>query len=123
MERRQLTLGDFLSRIPDGDIAIASITASELLVGVKRARDPVIRSRRSEFVEDILREVPIVPLDLDVARIHAMIRAELAASGTIIGPHDLIIAATALALEYDVVTENVNEFVRVTRPTAIRPTW
>lgn len=123
MERKRLTLGDLIARIPEEDIAISSITASELLVGVERATDLVTRSRRSVFVEHLLREIPVAPLDLDVARIHAVIRVELASSGTPIGPHDLIIAATALALDYDVVTENINEFSRVPRLTTVQPSW
>ena len=39
--------------------------------------------------------------------------AELAAQGQMIGPHDLQIAAAALALGHDLATLNIDEFGRV----------
>ena len=48
-----------------------------------------------------------------MARVHARIRAQLEAAGQLIGPHDLLIAATALAAGFQLATQNVNEFARV----------
>lgn len=73
--------------------AIAAITAAELLHGVHRA-DGARRQKRSDFVENILATLPIISYDLDVAREHARIWAELQQRGEIIGPHDMQIAAT-----------------------------
>ena len=44
---------------------------------------------------------------------HARIRAELEAAGTPIGPHDTLIAATALRHQATLVTRNEREFSRV----------
>ncbi len=123
MERKHLTIGDLISSIPEDDIAISSITAAELLVGVERTAEPQIRAGRSSFAEDVLREIPTIPFDLDVARVHATIWADLATSGQLIGPYDLIIAATAFAYSYDVVTENIREFSRVAGLQVRRPDW
>lgn len=49
--------------------------------------------------------------------------ARLATSGQIIGVHDLLIAATALANGYDVLTDNVREFQRVSDLTVRRHAW
>lgn len=99
--------------LPDEeDVAIAAITASELLHGVHRA-DPAHRAEREAFVEHVLRVFPVQPFDLPIARVHARLWADLAASGRLIGPHDLMIAATALALGWSVATYNPGEFGRV----------
>lgn len=81
-------------RVPDVDVAIAAITASELLVGVARA-DERHRERRSRSVEEVLRSFEILPFDLPAARQHALLMAWTQASGSPRGAHDLLIAATA----------------------------
>jgi predicted nucleic acid-binding protein len=47
------------------------------------------------------------------ARIDARLSAELAADGTAVGPHDLIIAATALTKGYIVTTRDERSFPRI----------
>ena len=44
---------------------------------------------------------------------YAVLRAELEAAGTVIGTHDLWIAAQALAEDAVLVTDNTREFERV----------
>lgn len=109
-ERGKFSLEDFLASRSEEPVAIAAITASELLHGVHRASRPTIREKRLEFVNRILEMVPVVPFDLPIAKIHAALWAELSLKGKTIGAHDLIIAATALQLGYSVVSFNVREF-------------
>ena len=45
------------------------------------------------------------------------------AEGQIIGHNDLIIASTALANDYDLLTDNVREFQRVPGLTMRQPVW
>ena len=47
----------------------AAISASELLHGVERARDPAVRQRRGAFVEGVLANVPVIPFGLAEARV------------------------------------------------------
>jgi predicted nucleic acid-binding protein len=94
-------------------IVISAITASELLDGVERAADEARRARRATFVERILDIVAVLPIDLDVARVHARIWANLLRQGKAIGAHDLLIAATALAHDLPLLTRNAREFTRV----------
>ena len=96
-----------------GDVYISSITASELLVGVHYAQTQVQCIRRSAFVESILAKIPILNFDVEEARVHASLFANLAMQGKIIGAHDLIIAATAIVHNCAVLTENTREFERV----------
>ncbi len=94
------------------EVAIAAITAAELLAGVQRA-DAAHRPRRSAFVEGILATVPTVPFDLTAARLYAQIEADLATAGTPVDRSDLHIAATALARGWSVATLNRADFARV----------
>jgi tRNA(fMet)-specific endonuclease VapC len=80
----------------DADIAIAAITASELLVGVELA-DGARREARATTVQAILETFEILPFDLDVARHHASLLAHARRTGRPRGAHDLQIAATARA--------------------------
>jgi tRNA(fMet)-specific endonuclease VapC len=94
----------------DQPLAIAAITASELLHGVHRLKGAVARTRAERFVERILGAIPVIPFDLDIARVHARIDAELSAAGTTIGDGDLMIGATAVWLDYRVATRDLRSF-------------
>jgi predicted nucleic acid-binding protein len=106
-----------LARLPAADedepVAMAAITASELLHGVHRLRGAVARTHASRFVERLLDAIPVVAFDLDVARVHARIDAELSAAGTPVGDADLIMAATAVWLDYRIVTRDLRSFPRI----------
>jgi tRNA(fMet)-specific endonuclease VapC len=93
--------------------AISVVTASELLYGVHRAVDPAVRMRRLSYVERVLGGLEPLAISMHVARTHAEIWARLESEGTVIGAHDLWIAATALAHGMPVVTINVWPFERV----------
>ncbi len=112
-ERGRLALDALLAEHSEEPIAIAAITASELLHGVHRATKPTQRSRREAFVEHLLAELPVVPFDLVIARIHASLWAQLAAKGVSIGAHDLLIGASAIALGYDVATHDRRSFPKI----------
>jgi predicted nucleic acid-binding protein len=94
------------------ETGIATITASEFLHGVHRAT-PEHRPRREAFVEAVLAAFPPIPFDLLAARAHARLWAQLAATGTDIGAHDRIVAATAIAVGWKVATANTRHFDRI----------
>lgn len=112
-ERGRLDLEPHVARRRDEESFLSVITASELLHGVHRAAQPRQRAKRSAFVEGILERFPLLPIDLATARAHAQMWAELATAGTLIGPHDLWLAATCLAHGLTLVTANIREFTRV----------
>lgn len=112
-ERRALRFEALLESLGDEPVAISAITASELLHGCRRATNAGIRARRSAFVEALLDAIPILPFGLGEARLHAEIWAELARQGMVIGPHDLLIAASAVARGYGVASMNRAEFARI----------
>jgi len=91
------------------DVAIAAVTAAELLVGVELAGKRR-RERRERYVADVFATIPIESYDLHVARAHARLLAHVRRSGTPRGAHDLIIAATAVAREREIVSADANAF-------------
>ena len=119
-ERGELDLEVALADALDEEVAIAAITASELLHGVHRLKGGVKQAKAERFVERLLDRVPILPFDLDAARVHARLGAELAAKGTAVGAHDLIIASTAVAADFSVATRDLRSFPRITGLTLLR---
>lgn len=114
VERAMQTVGDRLEdRLGGNDeVAITTITASELLHGVHRATEEH-RTRREAFVAAVLEAFPVLPFDLLVARVHARLWADLASSGADIGAHDRIVAATAISVGWQVGTANMRHFDRI----------
>lgn len=82
----------------EDDLAIAAVTAAELLEGAQT------RPHRAAFVEDVLTVLPVVDYGIDVARAHARLLSQTRATGVPRGAHDLIIAATAIATNRELVT-------------------
>lgn len=112
-ERGRLDVRARVGAVEEETLFLSVVTASELLHGVHRAADEGIRARRSAFVEAILESFPLLPIDLPTARAHARLRANLAAAGRLIGPHDQWLAATCLAHGLTLATANLREFERV----------
>ncbi len=112
-ERGRVDLAQHVNERPEEEVFLSAITASELLHGVHRAEHPAQRARRSAFVEGILERFPVLEVDLATSRAHARIWADLAATGSLIDPHDLWLAAACIAHGLTMVTANVREFERV----------
>jgi tRNA(fMet)-specific endonuclease VapC len=112
-ERRTIRIEELLRSLGDEPVAVAAITASELLHGCHRTPDPGVRARRWAFVEGVLAAIPVLPFGLAEARRHAELWAGLAVAGEAIGPHDMLVGATALAHGYSLASLNRREFSRV----------
>ena len=92
------------------DIKIPAIVMAELLFGAEHSE----RTKQNrDIVVSFLAPYEIVPFDATAAEIYARIRSHLASSGNPIGPNDLIIAATVLAHQGVLVTNNQREFQRI----------
>jgi tRNA(fMet)-specific endonuclease VapC len=112
MERGELHLEAVLREHRDERIAISTVTASEMLHGAYRLKGSK-RVATEAFVEALLLALPVLPFDLMSARVHAKLSAELAASGNTIGDRDLMIAATALVANHEIVTRDTRSFPRI----------
>jgi tRNA(fMet)-specific endonuclease VapC len=106
-ERKGATLDRLIA--DEDDVAIAAVTAAELLVGVELA-DPARQQKRSAFVRSVLETVPVENYDLPVARAHALLLAHVRRTGKPRGAHDLVNAATAVAHDRMVVTADARAF-------------
>jgi tRNA(fMet)-specific endonuclease VapC len=96
--------GKLLDAIEDvDDVAIAATTVAELRVGVSLSKGRR-RARREHFIASVLDAISVETYDLEVAEAHAELLAYIRRAGTPRGAHDLIIAATALARDREVVT-------------------
>jgi tRNA(fMet)-specific endonuclease VapC len=112
-ERKRLSLDRHLKQRAEEEFFLSVVTASELLHGVHRATEAAVRARRSAWVEAILERFPLLPIDVQIARAHAQLWADLASRGQIIGPNDLWLAASCIAHGLVMVTANEREFRRV----------
>lgn len=92
---------------PD-DLGVSTMTVAELLFGAAMSSDPV---RSETEVRRLLDVVRTHAFGQHAAAAHARLRRALRAKP--IGPNDLVIAATAVALGATLVTSNVREFGRV----------
>jgi predicted nucleic acid-binding protein len=111
-ERGLLDLAAILERHAAEPAALAAITASEMLHGVHRLKG-ARRARSEALVERLLERLPVVPFDLPAARVHATLSADLRTRGTPVGAHDLLIAATAVLLDYKIATRDLRSFPRI----------
>jgi tRNA(fMet)-specific endonuclease VapC len=112
-ERQRFRLAELFAAHPQERFFIAAITATELLHGVERATSPKRKAARSALVEQYLSHLSVLDFDLAAARRHAALWAWLEPKGAMIGPYDLLIAATALEYDFSVATLNLAEFQRV----------
>ena len=112
-ERGRVNLEERIRGREEETFFLSVVTASELLHGVHRAKDPVARARRAAFVEGVLGNMPLLPVEIATARMHARLWADLAEEGRVIGAHDLWLAATCLTHDLRMATGNVREFRRV----------
>jgi tRNA(fMet)-specific endonuclease VapC len=98
-----------LAVVGEATVCTSIVVACELRFGAKKKGS----SRLEERVDEVLASLEVLPLDKDSDRHYAEIRAYLSRKGRPTGSNDLLIAAHTLALDLILVTENVDEFVRV----------
>ena len=90
---------------------LSSITRGELLYGARRSSRVTDNLR---LLERFFAPFVCLPFDDACAERYGVLRAELSHRGELIGPNDMLIAATALTHDLVLVTHNRREFSRVT---------
>ena len=98
-----------LSKKPS-DIAIPAMVQAELYFGALKSSS---KNKVLETLKRFLAPFEKIAFDPACSIIYAEIRADLEKKGTVIGPNDLIIAATTLAHNAILVTANTREFSRI----------
>jgi predicted nucleic acid-binding protein len=122
-ERRGNTVRQILEYVKTScgeiEVGLSVVTVVELTHGIERADTDVRRQRRQAFVDELIRDVPVHPVTIDMARIAGHIEGEQEARGVSIAFEDLLIAATALQLGFGVATGNVRHFRVVPGPLVV----
>lgn len=101
-----------LQSLRPADLGVPAIVDYELRYGLLRLPEAAATPRLAALAQ-LLRPMQLLAFDGECAAVAARIRADLEAAGTPIGPHDTLIAATALRYQATLVTRNVREFSRV----------
>lgn len=101
-----------LQALRPAEVGVPAIVEYELRYGLLRLPEEAATPRLGALAR-LLRPMQILPFDSECAAYAARIRRDLEAVGTPIGPHDTLIAATALRHQAALVTRNVREFARV----------
>ena len=101
----------FLSISPK-EIKVSSVVKAELLLGAYKSRN---REQTTRKVLNFLKPFEIVPFTDEMTDDYAEIRSELEKSGKPIGANDCFIAATARYKKGIIVTNNADEFSRISK--------
>lgn len=101
---------DKLSMVDADDVAVSSISVSELNYGVEKSQK---KKPNRRYLDNFLSPISIIAYDQSAAERYGLIRTKLEKSGRVIGPLDMLIAAHALSQSLVLVTNNVGEFNRI----------
>lgn len=91
---------------------MSSITAAELQYGAKKRNNRTLTQK----VLSLCNLVTIIPWNEEAASAYAKLRVELETAGTPIGNMDMLIAASAIAENATLVTNNLEHFSKIASP-------
>lgn len=91
------------------NFAISEITLAELTFGAENSTRP---KKNYELIDAFTEHIKILPI-FNAITIYAKEKVRLRKKGTMISDFDLLIGSTAVANKLIMVTENVNEFKRI----------
>lgn len=113
-ERKSLPVPQLIEAIQKAhgeiELSLSPVTVAELVHGIYRARTPEASERRREYIDELVKLVPLHPVTLQTAYLVGQIEGEEAAKGNVLPFNDLLIAAAALEQGYAVLTENLRHF-------------
>ncbi len=91
-------------------LAISVVSVGEIYEGVIGSHNP----DKDEFeLLEFLRKLDVLEIDLETARTFGRERQRLRLIGQMIGPMDILIAATAIQHDLTLLTNNVSDFSRI----------
>ena len=101
---------DLMRSSSPSQFKIPAVVAGELYFGAENSSNA---SRSHLVVAAFLQPYEILPFDDACAHAYSTIRSSLKKRGRPIGPNDMLIAATAIANQAILVSNNTKEFSRV----------
>lgn len=111
LNNRHSQIKQHFQRASPANIALCSIVKGELLFGARHSKKV---EANLQLLNRFFAPLSSLPFDDRCAEEYGVIRADLSSQGKIIGPNDLLIAATAKAYDATLITHNTNEFSRIT---------
>jgi predicted nucleic acid-binding protein len=95
------------------EIAMSVVTLVELAHGAARADTAERKTKRQQFIQELLTALPIHPITVPVALRVGQVDGENQARGVRLPLADLLIGVTALELGYSIATGNLRHFQRI----------
>ena len=116
-ERKSLSVPQLVEAIKTAygeiELSLSPVTVAELVHGIYRARTPKVGQRRRQYIEELVKLVPLHPVTLQTGYLVGQIEGQEAAKGNVLPFNDLLIAAAAIEQGYAVLTENLRHFEKV----------
>ena len=109
-QHRPMKVLERFENLSPGEAVLSVITYGELVYGAVKSQN---RIERLKNLREMAQLLPVLPLPEDAGTRYGEIRADLESKGQRIGNNDLWIAAHAKAAGLTLVTNNENEFRRV----------
>lgn len=116
----RLILEQFKTEYGEIEICLSVVTVGELTHGIERAQTDERKRRRQDFVDELIRGLPMHPTTIETAWLAGRIDGSQAAGSVTIAFEDLLIAATALQLGFSVAAANFRHYEMVPGLTVMR---
>lgn len=111
LNKRYLEIEKRFRQCSPTELSLCSIVKAELIFGARHSKKV---ETNLQLLKRFFEPLGSLPFDDKCAEEYGLIRADLSSQGKIIGPNDLMIAATAKAYDVVLVTHNTKEFSRIT---------
>lgn len=98
-----------IAEVGEAAVCTSIVVAAELWYGAEKKASAALAAR----VDAVLQVLPVLPFDAPADAAYGVLRARLERAGRIIGGNDMLIAAQAIAGNLVLVTDNLDEFQRV----------
>jgi len=103
-------VADHMAALSQREVVLCSVVKAELYFGARQSAFP---ERSLQTLSEFFKGFDSLPFDDSAAEIYGSLRRELAQTGRMIGPNDLLIASIAISRDFILVTHNTAEFSRV----------
>lgn len=101
---------DKLIKLIDDDFSISIITLAELQFGAYNSANI---QKNIQKINDFESSIDVIELDKRCVEIFAKTKTKLRVEGRMLDDFDILIAATAIANDYILVTNNIKHFERI----------
>lgn len=105
-------IADIAGAVGNEEIALSVVTLAELAHGAARANTAERRNTRLAFIDELLR-LPVHPVSASIALRAGQMDGEYESRGVRVPLADLLIAVTAIELNFGVATSNLRHFQRI----------